>query len=125
LRPKPNQPVKQFWKVASRECVLYVTDGAFEVRLLEAAKVTRVATCRDEGHAFQTAREWLARRPRGAAPTHCPRCDGAQTSFGNRTEGFVYLRCEECRGVWRIPERRATERFVADATFAGRRPHTA
>ena len=123
MRPKPTQPAKQFWKLASRQCVLYVADGIFEVRLLEAAKITRVATCRDEGHASQTAREWLARRPDAAAQTQCPRCEAARTRIGNRTPDFVYLRCEACRGVWRIPERRTSQRIITEASVARRRSH--
>lgn len=121
MHPRPERPAKSYWKVGPSECVLFTAGGGFEVRLVEGSQVTRVATCRDAGHAFQTAREWLARRPGAAAQTRCPRCDAERTRPGNLSLGYVYLRCDECRAVWRIAERRQSERINAEGAFARRR----
>jgi hypothetical protein len=123
LRPRAIQPAKHFWKVGSRQCVMYVIDGAFEVRLLEESMVMGLAVCRDGRHARETAREWLTRPPHPMAKTPCPRCAANDTRPSTRTEGFVYLRCIACHAVWRIPERRASDRVKAEGAFS-RRHHS-
>jgi hypothetical protein len=120
MRPNPIRPVKHFWKVGSRECVQYVIDGRIEVRLIEDSTVTNVAVCRDAVQAEETARRWLARPAVAIAHTPCPRCKALETRPSNHTEGFVYLRCNACREVWRMPERRARERVAAERASARR-----
>lgn len=121
MRPKSIQPAKEFWKSGSRQCVLYVIDNTFEVRLLEQSNVVSVAVCRDRTHADQTARHWLTRPPRATAQTVCPRCQATSTRPDNHTPGYVYLRCNACRALWRIAERRGAERVAAEGAFARRR----
>jgi hypothetical protein len=120
MQPKVSSPARHFWTVGSRQCVLYVTGGAYEVRLLDEASVVSVAVCRDGTDAYNTARKWRARPPSGVARTPCPRCTAAQALLGSRTQGFAYLRCNGCREVWRIPERRSSERLAAEGP-TGRR----
>jgi hypothetical protein len=122
MRPESIQPAKHFWKIGARQCVLYIVNGSFEVRLLEHSNVVNTAICRDGGHADATAREWLARRPLAVTSTPCPRCGATETRHSNRTDAFVYLRCTSCREVWRIPERRASARIAAGGAVARLRP---
>ncbi len=124
MQPRSKSPVKHFWKVGSRQCVMYVIDGAFEVRLLDDSRVVSVSVCRDAGHAGETAREWLVYPPRVTAQTPCPRCKAISARPSNHAQGFVYLRCIACRAVWRIPERRAGDRVSAEGAFARRRPQS-
>jgi len=99
---------------------LYAVDGAFEVRLLEASTITRVAVCRDGRYAREIARQWRTRPPVVTVRTLCPRCLASDTRPGPRTDGFVYLRCNACRAVWRMAERRGKERIAAERASAGR-----
>ena len=122
MRPRPEQPAKYFWKVGSRQCVLYLVSGTYEVRLLDGTDVCAVAVCRDGRHAYDTARAWLTHPPSGSN-TPCPRCHGADIRPASQSEGLAYLRCNTCHEVWRIPERRGTDRVSAETAFF-RRHHS-
>lgn len=119
MRPKPEQPARHFWKSGSRQCMLYVIAGTFEVRLLDGTEVRAVAVCRDGRHAHDTARRWKTHPPSGSR-TQCPRCSGADIRPSGHAPGLAYLCCHTCHEVWRIPERRGPERVLAEAAFRRR-----